>query len=145
MRDVQVLSPYRFNYAVLDESQAIKNPVSHRYKAAWLINARNKITLTGTPIENSTFDLFAQLSFVNRGFFGGVQKFRDDYSTPIDKDRNETIAGELNKIINPFVLRRTKEKVASELPDKTEDILYCEMEPGQRRVYDAWRNEYRNR
>ena len=145
MRDVQVLSPYRFNYAVLDESQAIKNPVSHRYKAACLINARNKITLTGTPIENSTFDLFAQLSFVNRGFFGGVQKFRDDHSTPIDKDRNETIAGELNKIINPFVLRRTKEKVASELPDKTEDILYCEMEPGQRRVYDAWRNEYRNR
>jgi hypothetical protein len=145
VRDIQVLSRYRFNYAVLDESQAIKNPVSHRYKAACLINARNKIALTGTPIENSTFDLFAQMSFVNRGFLGGVQKFRDDYSTPIDKDGNETIAGELNKIINPFVLRRTKEKVASELPDKTEDILYCEMEPGQRRVYDAWRNEYRNR
>lgn len=145
VRDIQVLSRYRFNYAVLDESQAIKNPVSHRYKAACLINARNKITLTGTPIENSTFDLFAQMSFVNRGFFGGVQKFRDDYSTPIDKDGNEAVAGELNKIINPFILRRTKEKVASELPDKTEDILYCEMEPGQRRVYDAWRNEYRNR
>ena len=145
VRDIQVLSRFRFNYAVLDESQAIKNPVSHRYKAACLINAFNKITLTGTPIENSTFDLFAQMSFVNRGFFGSVQKFRDDYSTPIDKDGNESIAGELNRIINPFVLRRTKEKVASELPDKTEDILYCEMEPDQRRVYDAWRNEYRNR
>ncbi len=145
LRDIQILSKYRFNYIVLDESQAIKNPVSHRFKAASLINARNKIALTGTPIENGTFDLFAQMSFINRGFFGGVQKFKDDYSTPIDKDGNETIAGELNKIINPFVLRRTKEKVASELPDKTEDILYCEMEPGQRRVYDAWRNEYRNK
>ena len=145
VRDIQILSQFRFNYAVLDESQAIKNPASHRYKAASLIDARNKIALTGTPIENSTFDLFAQMSFANRGFFGSVQKFRENYSTPIDKDGNEVIAGELNKIINPFVLRRTKEKVASELPDKTEDIIYCEMEPAQRRVYDAYRNEYRNR
>ncbi len=145
VRDIQILSQFRFNYAVLDESQAIKNPASHRYKAACLINARNKIALTGTPIENSTFDLFAQMSFVNHGFFGGVQKFKENYSTPIDKDGNEVMAGELNKIINPFVLRRTKEKVASELPDKTENILYCEMESEQRRVYDAYRNEYRNR
>jgi hypothetical protein len=145
LRDIEILSKFRFNYAVLDESQAIKNPASHRYKAACLINARNKIALTGTPVENSTFDLFAQMSFVNRGFFGGVQKFRENYSTPIDKDGNEAMAGELNKIINPFVLRRTKEMVATELPDKTENILYCEMETGQRRVYDAYRNEYRNR
>lgn len=145
VRDIQVLSKFSFNYVVLDESQAIKNPVSHRYKAACLINARNKIALTGTPIENSTFDLFAQMSFANRGFFGGTQKFKENYSTPIDKDGDEVIAGELNKIINPFVLRRTKEKVASELPEKTENIIFCEMENGQRRVYDAYRNEYHNR
>ncbi len=144
LRDIETLRKFRFNYAVLDESQAIKNPLSHRYKAACLINARNKIALTGTPIENGTFDLFAQISYVNRGFFGGAQKFRENYSTPIDKDGNEVIAGELNKVINPFILRRTKEKVASELPDKTEDIIYCEMENEQRRVYDAYRNEYRN-
>jgi len=145
LRDIEILSKFRFNYAVLDESQAIKNPVSHRYKAACLINARNKITLTGTPIENSTFDLFAQMSYVNPGFFGPVNKFRENYSTPIDKYGDEIIAGELNKIINPFVLRRTKEMVASELPDKTENVMYCEMENAQRRVYDAYRNEYRNR
>ncbi len=144
LRDIEVLSKFRFNYAVLDESQAIKNPLSHRYKAACLINARNKIALTGTPIENSTFDLFAQMNYANRGFLGSMQKFRENYSTPIDKDGNEMIAGELNKIVNPFVLRRTKEKVASELPDKTEDIIYCEMESEQRRVYDAYRNEYRS-
>ena len=144
LRDIEVLGKFRFNYAVLDESQAIKNPVSHRYKAACLINARNKIALTGTPIENGTFDLFAQMSYANRGFFGGSKKFKENYSTPIDKDGNEVIAGELNKIINPFVLRRTKENVAQELPDKTENIIYCEMENGQRRVYDAYRNEYRN-
>ncbi len=144
LRDIDALSKFQFNYAVLDESQAIKNPVSNRYKAACLIKARNKIALTGTPIENGTFDLFAQMSYANRGFFGGVKKFKENYSTPIDKDGNEVIAGELNKLINPFILRRTKEKVASELPDKTEDIIYCEMESGQRRVYDAYRNEYRN-
>ena len=144
LRDIETLSKFQFNYAVLDESQAIKNPVSNRYKAACLIKARNKIALTGTPIENGTFDLFAQMSYANRGFFGGVKKFKENYSTPIDKDGNEVIAGELNKLINPFILRRTKEKVASELPDKTEDIIYCEMESGQRRVYDAYRNEYRN-
>ncbi len=145
VRDIEILSQYRFNYAVLDESQAIKNPASHRYKAASLIVARNKIALTGTPIENSTFDLFAQMSFANRGFFGSIQKFKENYSIPIDKEGNEAIAVELNKLINPFVLRRTKEMVAPELPDKTEDIIYCEMEPGQRRIYDAYRNEYRNR
>ena len=144
VRDIQILSQFQFNYAVLDESQAIKNPASHRFKAACLINARNKIALTGTPVENSTFDLFAQMNFVNQGFFGGIQKFKENYSTPIDKEGNEAIAGELNKIINPFVLRRTKEKVALELPDKTENILYCEMESEQRRVYDAYRNEYKN-
>ncbi len=110
LRDIETLSKFQFNYAVLDESQAIKNPVSNRYKAACLIKARNKIALTGTPIENGTFDLFAQMSYANRGFFGGVKKFKENYSTPIDKDGNEVIAGELNKLINPFILRRTKEK-----------------------------------
>lgn len=145
VRDIQILCQFRFNYVVLDESQSIKNPSSNRFKAASLIIARNKIALTGTPIENSTFDLFAQMSFTNRGFFGSFQKFRENYALPIDKDGNEIVAGELNRLINPFVLRRTKEMVATELPDKTEDIVYCEMEPGQRRIYDAYRNEYRNR
>lgn len=145
LRDIQFLSRFRFNYAVLDESQAIKNPASHRYKAACLIDANNKIALTGTPIENSTFDLFAQMSFVNRGFLGAVKKFKESYVIPIDKDGNEAIASELNKIINPFILCRTKEKVASELPDRTESVLYCEMETAQRRVYDAYRNDYRDR
>lgn len=144
LRDIEILSKYKFNYAILDESQAIKNPASRRYKAANLINAQNRIALTGTPIENSTFDLFAQMSFANRGFFGGAKAFKDNYSTPIDKDGNELISSELHQIIHPFVLRRTKEKVASELPAKTEDIIYCEMETRQRKIYDAYRNEYRN-
>ncbi|MCW3788825.1 DEAD/DEAH box helicase [Plebeiibacterium sediminum] len=145
LRDVEFLRNFRFNYVILDESQAIKNPASRRYKAVSLINAKNRIALSGTPIENSTFDLFAQMSFVNRGFFGGVSAFKENFSNMIDKEGDENIAAELQRLINPFILRRTKERVAKELPAKTEDVIYCEMDKAQRKVYDAYRNEFRNK
>jgi len=145
VRDIEILKDYRFKYIVLDESQSIKNPMSQRYKAANLLKAKNKFALTGTPIENSTFDLFAQMNFVNPGFFGNMKSFKEDYSNKIDKDANVEISTELQKLSNPFILRRTKEQVATELPSKTENILYCEMEGEQRQVYDAYRNEYRDK
>lgn len=116
-----------------------------RYKVAALILAENRIALTGTPIENSTFDLYAQLNFVNPGIFGSVKDFKTNYSNAIDINRNEEIARELQKVINPFVLRRTKEQVAKELPPKVENVIYCEMGSEQRRVYDAYKNEYREK
>ncbi|RLD61129.1 MAG: hypothetical protein DRI95_14555 [Bacteroidetes bacterium] len=145
VRDVEFLRKFRFNYIILDESQAIKNPTSQRYKAALLLQAENKLTLTGTPIENSTFDLFAQMNFVNPGFLGTVNSFKEYYSKAIDKEGNVEVTKELNKIISPFILRRTKEQVAKDLPPKTENILYCEMGKEQRDVYDAYRNKYRNK
>ncbi len=145
LRDIELLKSYKFNYMILDESQAIKNPASRRYKAAVLIEAKNKLALTGTPIENSTFDLFAQMNFVNPGLFSSVSVFRENYSNPIDKKGNEEVANELQRIINPFVLRRTKEQVATELPPKIEDYIYCEMEPEQKKVYEAYRNNYREK
>jgi len=145
LRDIELLKSYKFNYMILDESQAIKNPASRRYKAAVLIEANNKLALTGTPIENSTFDLFAQMNFVNPGLFGSLSSFKNNYSNPIDKYGDEEVAQELQKIINPFVLRRTKEQVAKELPPKIEDYIYCEMEPEQRKVYEAYRNNYREK
>jgi len=145
VRDIEILKDYRFSYVVLDESQSIKNPMSQRYKATNILKAHNKFALTGTPIENSTFDLFAQMNFVNPGFFGNIKAFKEDYSNKIDKDANVEISRELQKLSNPFILRRTKEQVATELPPKTEDVLYCEMESEQRQVYDAYRNEYRDK
>ncbi len=145
LRDIEFLKNFKFNYVFLDESQAIKNPASRRYKAANLLQANNRIALTGTPIENSTFDLYAQMNFVNRGLFGSTQMFKENYSNPIDKQSNEIIASELHRLTHPFILRRTKENVAKELPPKTEDIIYCEMEPEQRKIYDAYRNSYKNK
>lgn len=144
VNDIQILMLHKFNYIVLDESQAIKNTQSQRYKAACLLRSKHRLALTGTPIENNTFDLYAQMTFVNPSFLGSALSFRNDYSIPIDKEQNKEIAAELQKVISPFVLRRTKEKVAKELPPKTEGFIYCVMEEKQRKIYDAYRNKYRN-
>lgn len=144
LTDVRFLKEYRFNYIFLDESQTIKNPDSQRYKAVRLLQSRNKVVLTGTPIENNTFDLYGQLSFACPGLLGSKQYFREIYSTPIDQFKDRRAAKELQKRINPFLLRRTKEQVAKELPDKTEMVIYCEMEADQRKVYDGYEKEIRD-
>lgn len=142
--DIDYFRKVKFGYVVLDESQAIKNPASKRFKAVTLLKAKNRMVMTGTPIENSTMDLYAQMAFVNPGLFQSIDHFREEYANRIDKQSDQERARELNRLIHPFVLRRTKEMVAKELPPKTEDVIYCEMEPEQRKVYDAFRNKYRN-
>lgn len=144
VKDIEMLSAFEFNYIVLDESQAIKNPGSLRYKAACVLKARNRLTMTGTPVENNTFDLYAQINFLNPGFLGSQPFFKEQYSIPIDRDGDEERAGELQRLINPFLLRRTKEIVAKELPPKIEDVIYCEMPDEQMKVYEAYRNKYRD-
>ncbi|WP_354360804.1 DEAD/DEAH box helicase [Pedobacter sp. UYP30] len=141
LSDINLLKNFKFNYVVLDESQNIKNPSSQRYKAVKLLQARNRIVLSGTPIENNTFDLYGQLSFACPGLFGSKQHFADLYSTPIDQFSDGKRTAELQKLIKPFILRRTKEQVAKELPEKTEIVLYCEMGAEQREVYEANKKE----
>ncbi len=143
-RDIEMFRKYEFNYVILDESQAIKNPSSQRFKATTLLRAKHKLTLTGTPIENNTFDLYAQMEFLNPGFLGSQAQFKENYSDPIDKNSDVERATELQHMINPFIMRRTKEQVAKELPPKIEDFIYCEMQAEQRKVYDAFRNKYRD-
>ena len=143
LADINFLRKFVFNYIILDESQAIKNPESQRYKAARLLQSRNKLLLTGTPIENNTFDLYGQLSFACQGLLGSKQYFKRHYSTPIDRFSDNKRAKELQQKINPFLLRRTKEQVAKELPEKTEMVIYCEMGAEQRKVYDAYAKQFR--
>jgi hypothetical protein len=143
LSDIDFLRHIKFNYVVLDESQAIKNAASKRYKAVRLLKANNRLAMTGTPIENNTFDLYAQLSFLNPGLLGTSAQFKADFAKAIDTHRDAEKAALLQRMIKPFVLRRTKEQVAKELPDKVEDVLYCELGAAQRKVYDAHRNEIR--
>ncbi|NHE56788.1 DEAD/DEAH box helicase family protein [Cyclobacterium sp. GBPx2] len=143
INDLELLKQITFDIIIADESQAIKNTQSLRYKAITKLNGKLKIALTGTPIENGLAELYAQMNFVNPGFFQSFKGFKDHYLDPLKKG-NTGILDELQKKIKPFVLRRTKKEVLTELPDKTEEYLYCEMDPVQRKVYDAYRNEFRD-
>jgi len=143
--DIQLLMKILFDYVILDESQAIKNPSSKVTKAACLLTAKNRLCMSGTPLQNNTFDIYAQMNFLNPGLLGSVEFFRNEFSTPIDKLGEQEQKDHLRKLLYPFILRRTKEQVAKDLPDKTETILFCEMEEEQRKVYDSYRNVYRDK
>jgi non-specific serine/threonine protein kinase len=143
--DIQMLMKIPFDYVVLDESQAIKNPASKVTKAAGLLKAKNRVCMSGTPLQNNTFDIYAQMNFLNPGLLGSVEFFRNEFSTPIDKLGEQEQKEHLKKLLYPFILRRTKEQVAKDLPEKTETILFCEMEAAQKSVYDTYRNAYRNK
>ncbi len=142
--DIEAFAKVKFDYAVLDESQAIKNPVAQITKAVQLIKAKNKLILSGTPVQNNTFDLYAQMNFLNPGMLGSQDYFKTEFANPIDKNSDKEKVAELQKMIYPFFLRRTKEIVAKDLPDKTETILWCEMEKAQRKIYTTFKEHYRN-
>jgi non-specific serine/threonine protein kinase len=143
--DIQVLLKIFFDYIVLDESQAIKNPASKVTRAACLLTAKNRVCMSGTPLQNNTFDIFAQMNFLNPGLLGSMDFFRNEFANPIDKFGEQEQKDHLRKLLYPFILRRTKEQVAKDLPEKTETILFCEMETEQRKIYDAYRNSYRDK
>jgi len=143
--DIKLFTQMKLDYVILDESQAIKNPSSKVTKAASLLNAKHRICMSGTPLQNNTFDIYAQMNFLNPGMLGSVEFFRQEFAIPIDKFGEREQKEHLKKILYPFILRRTKEQVAKDLPDKTETVLFCEMEDEQRKIYDAYRNDYRSR
>lgn len=141
LSDIKYLKDVVFDTLILDEGQTIKNPDSKRYKTVRLLQAKQRFVLTGTPVENNTLDIFALLTFCNPGMFGSLKQFKDHYAVPIDKFQDGKRAKELQKRIHPFLLRRTKKQVATELPEKTEMVVYCEMDHEQRRVYDVYKTE----
>ena len=142
--DSVILRKYRFLYAILDEAQNIRNPESVTYQSAMLIEAGHYLTLSGTPIENTLIDLWAQMNFLNRGLLGNLNFFRTYFSTPIEKHDDETARTRLQRLIQPFLLRRTKQEVTPELPELTELVRYCEMTDMQRSLYEEEKSKARN-
>ncbi|MDI3318478.1 DEAD/DEAH box helicase [Pinibacter soli] len=143
--DIKMLAEINFDYVVLDESQAIKNPASKVTKAACILKAKHRLCMSGTPLQNNTFDIFAQMNFLNPGMLGSMEFFRQEFAIPIDKFGEADRKDHLRKLLFPFILRRTKEQVAKDLPEKVETILFCEMEEEQRSIYDAYRNDFRDK
>jgi non-specific serine/threonine protein kinase len=142
--DIKLLQSQYFNYAVLDESQSIKNPSAQVSKAARLIKSRYRLALTGTPVENTTLELWSQFAFLNPGLLGSLDYFKREFGRPIEGQQDQGAAELLRRTVFPFILRRTKEQVAPELPPRTERILYTNMEPAQRKMYERTRDTYRS-
>ena len=142
--DHGVLKDFYFNYIILDESQNIKNPSSKSFKAVRALKSKHRLILSGTPVENSVGDLWTQLTFLNPGLLGTQAFFNEEYVQAIEKKKDEEKARKLQAIIKPFVLRRTKEQVAEELPPKTEQIIYCDMSDDQLAYYEKIKSAYRN-
>jgi len=142
--DELVLGDFLFHYIILDESQNIKNVSSKSFKAINKLRGRNKLILSGTPVENSVADLWPQMAFINPGLLGGHSFFLKEFVVPIEKKKDEEAARRLQVLIKPFVLRRTKAQVATELPEKSEKIFYCNMTEEQADYYEKVKAEYRN-
>ncbi|MBL6449743.1 DEAD/DEAH box helicase [Fulvivirga sp. 29W222] len=143
--DIDLLTDYYFNYVILDESQAIKNPASNIAKAVRQLNSRNRLILTGTPLENSTMDLWSQMNFINPGLLGSQSFFKNEFLNPIEKKNDEEKTRKLNAIIKPFIMRRHKSQVATELPEKVENVQYSDLTPSQEKEYDKVKSYYRNK
>ncbi len=141
-RDILKLKDMEFNYAILDESQYIKNPESQTAKASRLIRANHRLCLTGTPIENHLGELWSQMEFLNPGLLGPKDKYLERFAKPAAQGDREVLET-LKQIVAPFILRRTKEEVAKELPDKIESIVMCTMTDEQKELYQRIRDHYR--
>ncbi len=142
--DALILSKYTFFYLILDESQNIKNAESKSYQAVSAIHSKHRLSLTGTPIENSLSDLWSQMNFLNPGQLGSFKYFKENFLLPIEKETNREASDRLNHLIKPFILRRTKEEVAADLPPVMEETLTIEMTSGQLARYESEKSAVRN-
>jgi SNF2 family DNA or RNA helicase len=143
-QDIEIISKFKFHYIILDESQVIKNPGSMLYRTMVRLKSDYKLVLTGTPVENSLTDLWTQLNFVNPGLLGDLAFFRREFARPIEKLGDDEKEIKLKKIIQPFILRRTKEMVARDLPPVTEQTVYCDMTDEQEKLYEEEKSAVRN-
>ena len=140
--DIANLLEQKFDLLILDESQNIKNINSQTTKAILLLNAKKRVALSGTPIENNLLELYSLFRFLNPEMFGSVQQFTNNYIVPIQKYSDISTIEELKKKIYPFLLRRVKKEVLEDLPDKIEKLVYVDMNDEHRRFYEERRKYY---
>ena len=140
-RDVLLFKDAAFDYCILDEAQAVKNAGTDQAKAVRLLQARHRLALSGTPVENHLGELWSLFEFLNPGMLGHASIFK--LAGGAARNPEPETRAILAKGLRPFILRRTKNQVAKDLPEKTEQTLYCELEAEQRQLYDELREHYR--
>lgn len=136
-RDEAVLKPLQFQYLVLDEAQAIKNQRTKSAQAVKQIQARHRFALTGTPIENSLAELWSIFDFLMPGYLFSYAQFKENYELPIVRYQDDERLTLLKKLVSPFILRRVKQDVLKELPEKTESVLQIEFSEAEKKLYQA--------
>jgi superfamily II DNA or RNA helicase len=137
VRDSDLLAQRQWRFLIADEAQRIKNPATQRAKAIRNIPAEARIAITGTPVENTIRDIWAIFDFLAPGFLGRPSDFERNFVNPIERNGDKLAALDLNRRIRPFVLRRLKKQVVTELPDKIFKPIRCELTPLQRKLYQA--------
>lgn len=142
--DIETLQKIVFDTVVLDESHHIKNPSAQITRAVNQLQTIFGLALSGTPVMNNTFDLYAQMNFLLPGMFGNREFFKREYADAIDRGQDEVKIKSLHKLTSPFLLRRTKGQVAADLPPKTEMVLWCTMKPDQKALYDEIRESIKS-
>lgn len=142
--DIQILEKISFGYVILDESQVIKNPGSKIARSVYRLNCAHRLAISGTPIENSLTDLWSQMHFLNKGLLGDQSFFKKFYAVPIEKTGDDEKQEKLQLLVKPFILRRTKAQVEKELPELSEEFIFCEMTPMQQQTYLTEKSSIRN-
>jgi superfamily II DNA or RNA helicase len=141
-RDIEHLSSISFDYVILDEAQAIKNASTGSAKATLLLRGSHRLAMSGTPVENHLGELWSLFEFLNPGMLGAAKVF--NMTDGAMRNPNEDTRKMLAYALRPFILRRTKEQVATELPEKIQQTIFCEMSASQRELYDELRQHYRD-
>lgn len=140
--DIETFKEVEFNYIILDESQNIKNVAAQTTQAVNLLTAKHRLALSGTPVENNLTELYSLFRFLNPAMFGSLDDFNSRYTYPIQKDDNKEVMDALRRKIFPFMLRRLKKDVLTELPDRIDQMLYVEMDKEHAKLYEKKRSQF---
>lgn len=140
--DIEQFMKQQFEYVILDESQNIKNVDAQVTKAVWLLKGNHRLAISGTPIENNLTELYSLFHFLNPPMFGSLKEFGEEYVGPIQRDGDADAANALRRKVFPFILRRLKKDVLTDLPERTEQVLTVEMSPRQAALYEDRRKYF---
>ncbi|MCK4997252.1 SNF2 helicase associated domain-containing protein [Candidatus Pacearchaeota archaeon] len=140
--DLALFVNREFEYIILDEAHTIKNPLSVNARTVGALNGKRKLAISGTPIQNNLIELWSLFEFLSPGYLGTYDGFKENFVIPIEKDKDKNATANLKKMIDPFLLRRNKSNIATELPDKTEIVLKSDFNDDEAVIYQTWKDHY---
>ncbi len=140
--DLELFTSTSFEYIILDEAHVIKNPQSVTSKSVFSLIGKNKLVISGTPIQNNLTELWSLFNFLNKGYLGTFDSFKENFVIPIEREKDEDVTITLKKMIDPFLLKRNKKIISDELPPKTEIILRSEFNDDEKVIYENWKDYY---